>query len=83
MESNFTFRIDSQVKGQMTEICRQLGMTPSTAFNIFANAFVREKGMPFPVKAVPARETIGTPQALQEAEALMDAFSEDYRRMSE
>ena len=41
MDTNMTFRIDSQTKARMTEICNQLGMTPSTAFNIFANAFVR------------------------------------------
>ena len=41
MDTNMTFRMDSQTKTRMTEICAQLGMTTSTAFNIFANAFVR------------------------------------------
>lgn len=50
MDSSMTFRIDSQIKEQMTEICNQLGMTPSTAINLFVNAFVREKGMPFQIK---------------------------------
>ena len=49
MDTNMTFRMDSEVKAQMSAICTQLGMTTSTAFNIFANAFVRAKGMPFPV----------------------------------
>ena len=30
MDTNITFRIDSQTKARMTEICDQLGMTPST-----------------------------------------------------
>jgi len=47
MDTNMTFRMDSEVKAQMGAICSQLGMTTSTAFNIFANAFVRAKGMPF------------------------------------
>lgn len=47
MDSNMTFRIDSEVKAQMAAICDALGMSTSTAFNIFANAFVRAKGMPF------------------------------------
>ena len=47
MDTNMTFRIDSEIKAQMAIICEQLGMTQSTAFNIFANAFVRAKGMPF------------------------------------
>lgn len=46
MDSNMTFRIDSEVKAQMAAICDALGMSTSTAFNIFANAFVRAKGMP-------------------------------------
>ena len=41
MDTNMTFRIDSQVKAQMAAICEQLGISTSTAFNIFANAFVR------------------------------------------
>ena len=49
MDTNMTFRMDADVKAQMAAICSQLGMTTSTAFNIFANAFVRMKGMPFPV----------------------------------
>lgn len=49
MDTNMTFRIDSEVKSQMATICSQLGMTTSAAFNIFANAFVRSKGMPFSV----------------------------------
>ena len=40
MDTNMTFRIDSQVKAQMAAICEQLGISTSTAFNIFANAFV-------------------------------------------
>ena len=49
MDANITFRIDSDVKAEMSAICAQLGMTTSTAFNIFAKAFVRTKGMPFAV----------------------------------
>ena len=38
MDTNMTFRMDADVKAQMAAICSQLGMTTSTAFNIFANA---------------------------------------------
>lgn len=34
MYSNVNFRMDSDVKTQMTSICNQLGMSLSTAFNI-------------------------------------------------
>lgn len=30
MDTNMTFRIDSQTKALMTEICNQLGRTPAT-----------------------------------------------------
>ena len=49
MDTNITFRMDSETKAQMAAICSELGMTTSTAFNIFAKAFVRAKGMPFDV----------------------------------
>ena len=51
MDANMTFRMDSDIKAQMISICNKLGMTPSTAFNIFANAFVREQGIPFKDKS--------------------------------
>ena len=37
MDTNMTFRIDSEVKAQMNAICNQLGMTASTAFIIVEN----------------------------------------------
>ena len=49
MDTNMTFRMDSEVKAQMAAICDKLGMSTSTAFNIFAKAFVRAQGMPFAV----------------------------------
>ncbi len=83
MESNMTFRINTQVKAEMAEICKSLGMTPSTAFNIFANAFVREKGMPFPVTMPKQYEMVESAKAVKDAENILDAFGDDYRRMAE
>lgn len=82
MDTNMTFRMDSQTKAQMTEICAQLGMTPSTAFNIFANAFVRSGGMPFDVK-LDAPTKVTRAQMLADASELLDTFSTDYKRMAE
>lgn len=84
MDSNITFRIDTETKNQMAEICKQLGMSTSTAFNLFANAFVREKGMPFPVTIQPARERyLDDRKVLEDAEKTLAAFSSDYKRMAE
>ena len=71
MDTNMTFRMDSQTKAQMTEICAQLGMTPSTA-----------GGMPFAVKLAPPAK-VSRAQMLDDASELLDAFSADYKRMAE
>jgi len=83
MESNITFRIDANVKSKMAEICKSLGMTTSTAFNIFANAFVREQGMPFPVSIQKQYSMMENTKAIKDADDLLKDFSEDYRRMAE
>ena len=83
MDSNITFRIDSDVKEQMAEICKQLGMSTSTAFNLFANAFVREKGMPFPVNLSKKERYLEADRILDDASQLLDDFRADYKRMAE
>ena len=47
------FRIEQQTKKQMKEICSELGITMSTAFNIFAKKVIREKRIPFDVSIDP------------------------------
>lgn len=47
------FRIDEETKKQMEEICNDLGMTLTTAFNIFAKKVCREKRIPFDVSIDP------------------------------
>lgn len=83
MDTNMTFRMDSQTKARMTEICAQLGMTTSTAFNIFANAFVRANGMPFAVKLDAPSPMVTHSQMLTDADDILSDFAEDYKRMAE
>ena len=83
MDTNITFRIDADVKAKMAAICSELGMTTSTAFNLFANAFVRANGMPFPVVIQEPAKTLSREKMLADAEALLDEFSDDYKRMAE
>ena len=47
------FRIDEATKKQMEQICNELGITMSTAFNIFAKKVIREKRIPFDVSIDP------------------------------
>ena len=83
MDTNMTFRMDSEVKAQMGAICSQLGMTTSTAFNIFANAFVRAKGMPFAVTIPQEPSTVSREKMLADTDQLLAEFTSDYKRMAE
>lgn len=83
MDTNMTFRIDSQTKAKMMEICNQLGMTPSTAFNIFANAFVRAGGMPFPVRLDTLSPAMTREQILTDTDDILEDYAQDYKKMAE
>lgn len=83
MDTNMTFRMDSEVKAQMSAICAQLGMTTSTAFNVFANAFVRAKGMPFAVTIQEPTQVIPKEQILADTDQMLSDFAADYKRMAE
>lgn len=83
MDTNMTFQIDNQVKSQMSAICEQLGMSTATAFNLFAKAFVRNKGMPFPVTLYEVPTKMERSQMTADAEEVLRTFSEDYGRMAE
>lgn len=82
MDTNMTFRMDSEVKAKMAEICNQLGMTTSTAFNIFANAFVRANGMPFAVTTQAASPSISKEQMLADTDNMLKAFAADYEELA-
>lgn len=46
-------RMDEELKNEMTDVCRDLGINMTTAFTVFAKKFVREKGFPFDISAKP------------------------------
>ena len=45
-----TIRIDPEVKREATAILDELGLSMSTAMNLFLRAVIREGGMPFEMK---------------------------------
>lgn len=47
------FRIDEETKKEMEQVCNELGMTMSTALNIFIKKMTREKRIPFDVSIDP------------------------------
>ena len=78
MDSNMSFHMDADVKAQMTALCAQLGMTPSTAFNLFANAFVRAKvTVQEPLTFLPMAS------ALADADQILTEYEAAYKRMAE
>jgi len=50
-QTTINIRIDAQLKKDMEETCRLLGMNMTTAFTIFARKMTREKRIPFEVSA--------------------------------
>lgn len=56
--TNINIRMDSELKAQFEAFCSDMGMTMTTAFNIFAKKAVREYRIPFEIGAeIPNAET--------------------------
>ena len=47
------FRMDEELKKDMEDTCKDLGMNMTTAFTIFAKKMTREKRIPFDVSVDP------------------------------
>ena len=57
--TNINIRMDSDLKRQFENFCSDMGMTMTTAFNIFAKKAVREYRIPFEIGAeIPNAETV-------------------------
>ncbi len=50
---NINFKLDSDVKKSMEQVCSELGLSMSAAFTIFAKKVSREKRIPFDVSVDP------------------------------
>lgn len=81
--TNINIRMDSDLKRQFEAFCADMGMTMTTAFNIFAKKAVREYRIPFEIsgempnaearKAIEdARKGIGLSKAYSSVEELME-----------
>ena len=66
---NVTIRVDEDIKKQADALFDELGMSLSTAFNIFLRQSVREQGLPFPVtRHVPNALTLAAMDAAEKGE---------------
>ena len=50
-QTTISIRIDEELKKQVEELFAEFGMNMTTAFTIFAKAVVRERKIPFEIKA--------------------------------
>lgn len=47
------FRMDSDLKKSMEAVCKEMGLTMTTAFTMFATKVSRERRIPFEINADP------------------------------
>ena len=52
-QAMINFRMDEELKKSMEQVCKDMGMSMTTAFTIFANKVSKERRIPFDVTADP------------------------------
>ncbi len=66
--TNVTIRMDDKLKQDFSNLCDEIGLSMGSAFTLFAKTVVRERRIPFELKAPsPNKETI---EAMLEAERI-------------
>lgn len=82
MTTNVTIRMDEDLKRQTDEILAELGLSFTTAVNVFARQVVRQRAIPFEVTlggATPAVEQAFVDAAMSFAEK----YSDDFERLAQ
>jgi len=68
-QTNVNIRIDEDLKQEFDDLCKDLGLTMTTAFTVFAKAVVRQQKIPFEImKDIPNKTTMA---AIEETEAMI------------
>ena len=77
-QTTISIRMDNQLKQQFELFCNDVGMSMTTAFNIFAKTVVHEQKIPFEIAAKPvpaatsANQTVDNTLAMRLAASLID-----------
>ena len=50
-QASMTVRLDNNIKSQFDSLCEQFGMSSNAAINVFINAVVRKRAIPFEISA--------------------------------
>lgn len=62
---SMTVRMDSRIKAAFDALCAQFGISANAAINIFANAVVIQRRIPFEIKAAPEEKSMSGLEAFQ------------------
>lgn len=55
--ATMTIRVDDTLKKNFDSLCDQFGLSNTAALNLFMKAVVRERKIPFEIKAAPSDDT--------------------------
>lgn len=65
---NISIKIDEETKKEAQKLFKDLGLSLSTAINIFLKQAIREKGIPFYISSLPENSELA--QAFEEAKQI-------------
>lgn len=57
-QAAMTVRLDAQMKSRFDRLCEEFGMSANTAINIFVNAVVRSRSIPFSINIPDTKESV-------------------------
>ncbi|NLK67418.1 MAG: type II toxin-antitoxin system RelB/DinJ family antitoxin [Campylobacteraceae bacterium] len=73
MTTSVNFKMDKELKEEFAELLKSLGMDMTTAFNIYARAVVRERGIPFEIKENIAAKRLSDAKDENELREILEA----------
>ena len=74
-QTNVNIRMDEATKIAFDRFCNEIGISVSSAFNIFAKTVVREQRIPFEIKAeIPNSVTIAAMDSAEKGEDVYGPF---------
>ena len=74
-QTNVNIRMDEDTKRQFDLSCKEIGISVSAAFNIFAKTVVREQRIPFQISSeVPNAATLAAMDSAEKKEDLYGPF---------
>ncbi len=76
---SLTISMDDALKADFSDVCSEIGLSVSTAMNVFARKVVREKRIPFELSSIPDAERLSREDKERErriAAALSRAYAD-------